>query len=229
MFDVFYPGRMLLYDSARSVDELTRRLEREVAPPQMALFDRRQQLFEGTFVDRRFTVIRASQRALRGNRDKEGIMHRMAAFVLMMGCVAPPALATQARTGGPGVRACAVLTRDLVVPFTANKQVLDLIPASEESMGTSGSACDWGGVRLQLFPIARGQQKRTAPVKDMQPLPGAGEAAFFRSNRDRYAELVVYTAAHYFTLQVSVPTGSTAEAIKPDTVKLANAIAAKLR
>ena len=58
---------------------------------------------------------------------------------------------------------------------------------------------------------------------------GAGEAAYFRSNRNRYAELAVWTATHYFTLQVSVPTGSTAEAIKPNTVALANAIIAKLR
>lgn len=56
---------------------------------------------------------------------------------------------------------------------------------------------------------------------------GAGEAAFFRSNRNRYAELM-WTATHHFTLQVSVPTGSTAEAINPNTIALANAIIAKL-
>jgi hypothetical protein len=77
---------------------------------------------------------------------------------------------------------------------------------------------------------------KTAPHKiavanavTSKPLPGAGEAAFFRSNHDRYAELAVYSATHYLMLQVSVPTGKTAEAIKPDTVKLANAIIATLK
>jgi len=160
-------------------------------------------------------------------------MRQVLALVIVFGCLAPSGAAAQARTGGAaagatGVRACSILTKDLVAPLTENKSVLDLIPASEESMG-SGTACQWGGVRLQLFQIARSNQKRTPPVKDMQPLPGAGEAAFFRSNRDRYAELAVYSATHYLMLQVSVPTGKTAEAIKPETVKLANAIIAKLK
>jgi hypothetical protein len=116
----------------------------------------------------------------------------------------------------------------MVTRFTENPKMLDLFPANEESLGTRGSACDWGGVRLQLFPIPKSNQKRNPQVTGLQPVSGAGEAAFFRSNRDRYAELMVYTATHYLTLQVSVPTGGTAEAIKPDTIALANAIIAKL-
>jgi hypothetical protein len=154
--------------------------------------------------------------------------------LLVIGCIAAPVVASQTRTGGAAagataVRACQILTRELVAPLTPNKKVLDLFPPSEESLGASGAACEWGVVRLQLYPVPRSQQKRTPSVKDLQPVSGAGEAAFFRSNRDRYAELIVYTATHYFTLQVSVPDGSTAEAIKPDTIKLANAVIAKLR
>jgi hypothetical protein len=133
-----------------------------------------------------------------------------------------------AAAGATAVRACSVLTKDMVAPFSANKQVLDVMKPTDESMG-SGSACQWGGVRLQLFPSPRAKQTRTPPVKDMKPLSGAGEAAYFRSNRDQYAELAIWTATHYLMLQVSVPMGSTAEAIKPNTVTLANAIIAKLR
>jgi hypothetical protein len=64
--------------------------------------------------------------------------------------------------------------------------------------------------------------------KDLQPISGAGEGGYFRSNRDRYAELMVWTGKHSLDLQVSVPSGRTAEAIKPDVVALANAIIAKL-
>ena len=66
-------------------------------------------------------------------------------------------------------------------------------------------------------------------AKDLQPVSEAGESAYFRSNRNLYAELAVWTATHYFTLQVSMPTGSTAEVIKPNTIALANTIIAKLR
>jgi hypothetical protein len=128
--------------------------------------------------------------------------------------------------GQPAIRACAVLTRDLVVKFTENPKMLDLIQPQEEALGTSGTSCDYGGVRLQLFPGRGG--KRTASAKDLQPISGAGEGGYFRSNRNRYAELMVWTSKHALDLQVSVPSGRTAEAIKPDVVALANAIIAKL-
>ncbi len=83
-----------------------------------------------------------------------------------------------------------------------------------------------GSVRLQLFP---GQSlKRTGLPKEYQPVSGAGDGGYFRSNRDRYAELTVWTSKHSLDLQVSVPTGRTAESIKADVVGLANAILAKL-
>jgi hypothetical protein len=150
----------------------------------------------------------------------------------VIACLTCHASASQAGSGGPAaaqpaVRACAVLTRDLVAPFTENKKVLDLIPPSEEALGTSGTACNYGAVRLQLFPGRGG--KPTVSATGLQPISGAGEGGFFRNNRDRYAELMVWTNRHRLDLQVSVPSGRTAEAIKPDVVALANAIIAKLR
>jgi hypothetical protein len=159
--------------------------------------------------------------------------HVLALLVVCCG-ISAPTVASQAPGGAAtratAVRACSILTKDLVAPFTQNKKVLDAIPPEEESLAGSGSACEWGIVRLQLYPIARGAKpNRTAPGKEFQPVSGAGEAAYFRNNRNNYAELVVWTATYNFTLQVSVPTGSTADAIKPDTIALANTIIAKLR
>jgi hypothetical protein len=119
-----------------------------------------------------------------------------------------------------------VLTRDLVAPFTENKKILDLIPPEEEALGTRGTACEHGAVRLQLYPARGG--KGTVSGNDFQPISGPGWSGYFRNNRDRYAELMVWTAKHSLTLQVSVPTGRTAEAIKPDVVALANTIIARL-
>jgi hypothetical protein len=139
---------------------------------------------------------------------------------------ASPSQAGSTPAAGQPVRACAVLTRDLVAPFTENKKILDLLPPSEEELGTTGTACDYGGVRLQLFPGRGG--KPTVSAKGLQPVSGAGDGGLFRSNRDRYAELMVWTSKYRVDLQVSVPSGGTAEAIKPDVVALANAILKKL-
>ena len=158
-------------------------------------------------------------------------MRHVFRLIVVTSCIMSQASASQTGSGGqatgqPAVRACAVLTRDLVAPFTENKKVLDLIPPNEEALGTSGTACTYGAVRLQLFPGRGG--KRTVSAKDLQPITGAGDGGYFRSNRDRYAELMVWTAKHSLDLQVSVPSGRTAEAIKPDVVALANTIIAKL-
>lgn len=159
-------------------------------------------------------------------------MGHVVSLLGVIACITCHASASQPGSGGPAagqppaVRACAVLTRDLVAPFTENKKVLDLIPPSEEALGTSGTACTYGAVRLQLFPGRGG--KPTVSAKGLQPITGAGEGGFFRNNRDHYAELMVWTSKHRVDLQVSVPSGRTADAIKPDVVALARAILAKL-
>lgn len=156
-------------------------------------------------------------------------MRPLIAALLTIASAHTTLLAFQARAGGaagPGIKACSILTRDLVEPLAENKRVLALIPPEEETMA-SGSACEWGTVRLQLYS-ARPGGSHTAP-KDYQPLSGVGDAAFFHNNRNRYAELMVWSGAHHFTLQVSVPTGSTADAMKPKTIDLASAIIKKLR
>ena len=158
-------------------------------------------------------------------------MRYVVALFVVVSCVTFEAADLRTGPGGPAasqpaVRACAVLTRDLVAPFTENKKILDLIPPEEEALGTSSTACEYGAVRLQLFPGRGG--KRTVSAKGVQPISGAGEGGYFRNNQDRYAELMVWTNKHSLDLQVSVPSGRTAEAIKPDIVALANAIIAKL-
>ena len=137
-----------------------------------------------------------------------------------------PLQAGSTPAAGQSVRACAVLTKDLVAPFTENKKVLDILPPSEEELGTSGTACEYGAVRLQLFPGRGG--KPTVSATGLEPVTGAGDGGLFRSNRNRYAELMVWTSKYRVDLQVSVPSGRTAEAMKPDVIALANAILKKL-
>lgn len=151
--------------------------------------------------------------------------------MLLVGCLSSAVVALQPPAGAsPGqsaLRPCAILTRDLVEPFVANKTLLDVMPPEEEPMRGGGGACEYGVVRLQVSPGPGAA--RTAPGKEWQAVSGAGEAAYFRSNRNQYAELMFWTRTHYLTLQVSVPSGSTADAIKPKVLTLANQVIAKLK
>ena len=159
-------------------------------------------------------------------------MRHFAASVLIIGIVTAPAIASQARGAASGgrIRACSLLTRDVVMKFGTDqgKRVVDLVKPLEDDLGTTGSACEYGGIGFQIDPFARTEQLRKSPGKDWQPVSGVGDTAFFRNNGNNYAELMVWSGTHHFTIQMSVPMGSTAEAIKPNTVALANAIIPKL-
>lgn len=63
----------------------------------------------------------------------------------------------------------------------------------------------------------------------LEAVAGVGEEAYFRSNKNAYAEVFVKTGKYLVTLQGSVPTGKTPEAMKPAVVELAKLLVEKLR
>ena len=159
---------------------------------------------------------------------------RMITSLPLVACLAAasPAVAQPAKpaSGQPAIRACEVLTRDIVAKFdTGNPKMRDLIPRAEEAIGSHGSMCDDGSILVQIDPFLNSDSYRKSPPKDWQAVSGVGDTAYFRNNRDRYAELMVWTRGHHFTIQLSVPDGRTAEAVKPNTIGIATAIIAKLK
>jgi hypothetical protein len=163
----------------------------------------------------------------------EHSMRQLVALALMIGCVTGHAVASQARGAaatGQRMSACTLMSRDLVEKFnTGSNQILKLMKPSEEPIGANGSSCDDGSIGFQINPFARADDLRKSPGKDWQPLTGVGDTAFFRNKADTYAELIVWTGPHHFTIQLGVPTGGTVESIKPKAIALAHAIIAKLR
>lgn len=160
-------------------------------------------------------------------------MRQVMAFLLMMGCTSVATSASQVGSGaavGKRISACALLTPDVMEKFdTAKPETRKLFTPEEESIGANGTYCGHGGVILQVNPFARSEDLRKSPGKDWQNVAGIGDTAFFRNNRDRYAELMVWTGPHHFTIQLDVPTGGTVESIKPKAIGLATAIIPKLR
>jgi hypothetical protein len=160
-------------------------------------------------------------------------MRQVIASLLVIGSVSAPAIAFQARgaaaAGTPRIGACSLLTKELITKFETVHKKLVLLPPSEEPLGKNGSACDYGDFHFQVDPFARQEELRKNPGKDWKPLSGVGDTAWFHNNGDTYAELMVWTGSHHFTIQADVPLGGTAEAVKPNAVGLANAIVAKLK
>jgi hypothetical protein len=160
-------------------------------------------------------------------------MRQVIAFLLAIGCTSVAMSASQARGGaasGRRISACALLTPDVMAKFDTGKaEVLKLFKPEEEPVGVNGTYCEYGGVGLQVNPFARPDDMRKSPAKDWQPVTGVGDTAFFHNNRNLYAELMVFTGPNHFTIQLHVPTGGTAESVRPKAIGLANAIIPKLR
>ena len=58
ILDVLYPGRKVVLESGLSLADVTSRLAKEVTPMANPFWDRRKELFEGTFANGRFEMIR---------------------------------------------------------------------------------------------------------------------------------------------------------------------------
>ena len=167
-------------------------------------------------------------------------MRRVLTFALAAGSLVPTVALLHAQAGAakPAIRACSLLTKELVTETTPyEKKVIGqvlMIPPSEEPAGQSGSACSYGGVHLQVdpFPLSVIENQRQADAKRGQPwaaVPGVGDVAYFRDNRGRCGELFARVGARIVTIQMDVPHGRTTESIKPNAIALAQAVAARLR
>ena len=161
-------------------------------------------------------------------------MVRVAVVVFLVGLGAHPAAARAVAQPKPAApKACALLGKELIAqhtPYETDAQkLLFSIPPEEQAIGATGSACEYGGVHLQVNPFASPQYVEQQLVKDgWTRESGLGDVAMYRDNRGSYAELYVRSAARVITIQMSVPTGKTAAGIKPNAVALAKAVLAKM-
>jgi len=171
-------------------------------------------------------------------------MRLVVASLTAVGCFAlqAPALGSgiEAAAGKPSIRACALLTKELVMQVTPYEQqppeqrdlqrkLLTQLPPEEEPVGPSGSACNYGGVYLQIDPFAAPARTEKDLGKTWARVSDVGDIAYFRDNRGEWAELYVRAGARVLTIQMDTPQGRTVESIKANVIALAKAILPKLR
>jgi hypothetical protein len=140
---------------------------------------------------------------------------------------------TSTATGKQAIRACSVLTEDLlrnVTPDDQQRFEFGLkMPAHEEPVGASGSMCEYGGVLLQIDPFASPARVEEILAAEWTKVSGLGDVAYFRDNVGEWGELYVRAAGRVFTIQMDIPNGRTAESIRSNAIALAQAILPKLR
>ena len=167
--------------------------------------------------------------------------------LLVAGCISSTALAFQSRSGGAAAgQACELLTRDLVMKVSpdARKKALEREkpvedPFAEELRAAGqpvklGMSCQYGPVMLALNPLAQPAQARNAlrartkPCEAFEPVPGVGDAAFFRAN-SAWASMYVWTGSHHFLAEIVGGFMDDARGLKPNSIELAKGIVSQLR
>jgi hypothetical protein len=169
-------------------------------------------------------------------------MRQVVASVLLYCAVQSPALNadSQAANGKPAIAACSLLTKELVLQVSPyeqqppaerdmHRQLLTHLPPREEPAGASGSACNYGGIHMQIDPFASPARVEKDLAKLAVPLSGLGDVAYFRDKHGRFAELYVRAGARVLTIQMDTPNDRTPESIKPNVIALAEALLPKLR
>ena len=172
--------------------------------------------------------------------------HRMTSL-LVVGCISSTALAFESRSGGVAAgQACELLTRDLVMKVSpdARKKTLEREkpiedPGAKELRAagqkvTPGMSCMYGPVILALSPLAQpaqarnALQARTRPYEAFEPVPGVGDAAFFRANSST-ASMYVWSGPHHFLVEIVAGFMGDGTALKPNSIELAKGIVSQLR
>lgn len=161
-------------------------------------------------------------------------MNRLLIVVVALVSIAPLTARTEGvRVSGAGqaaaASACALLTKDVLAAHTpappASFKLMISVPPQEDKV-PAGTMCSYGGVTLR---VGMNPVDFEPNFGKLTPLAGVGDKAYFRANRNRFAELAVLSGKHVVTLQMDVPTGKTPADIQPNVVSLAKAILAKMK
>src|SRR5512138_697573 len=108
-------------------------------------------------------------------------MRPLAALILIIGTVTT-ITAAQAPAAGKPISACSLLPTELVLKVGGiNSQAVKYLKPEEEAMGTTGSACEYGDVRLQVDPFTPARLAellKTPTAKTWMPVAGVGDAAY---------------------------------------------------
>jgi hypothetical protein len=127
----------------------------------------------------------------------------------------------------PRISACSLMPKAEVKKHLPWEPMFDAMKVEEDPIGTSGSACSYPTVIIQVMPFSQRIIDLMREKGGLEPISGVGDEAYFRNNKDRDAELYVRTGKHLLTVQASAD-GKVA-AVKPGVLSLGKALVARLR
>ncbi len=150
-----------------------------------------------------------------------------AIFTLGVLSLYPSVLFAQPATTGLKIAACKLLPKEEVKKHLPWNPILDNMPIEEEPIGNYGTSCNYPSVFIQILPFSQGMIDSARKEGPLETISGVGDEAYFRNNKNNYAELYVKSGKHLLTLQANGDDGKM-EAAKAGAINLAKALLPKL-
>lgn len=135
---------------------------------------------------------------------------------------------TQPQAGAPKpVEVCKLLPKAEVKKHLPWKDLFDQMPLEEEAIGTTGSSCNYPSVHVQVMLFTKGFVDAARKSGTLETISGLGDQAYFRNNKNEYAEIFVRVGSRLLTLQADVD--DNVNTVKPKVIGLAKVYVEKLR
>jgi hypothetical protein len=155
----------------------------------------------------------------------------LVATVCLGAALAPPLAARPASdqnpAAAPRVAVCSLVPKDVVKKHLPWENMFDRMPLEEEPIGATGSSCGYPTVHVQVLAYTAGFIEAARKAGPLEAIAGLGDDAWFRNNRDQYAEVFVKVGPRLLTLQADADDG--VAAVKPRVIELATVYVATLR
>jgi hypothetical protein len=159
-------------------------------------------------------------------------MRRIAASLLVTGSLVSSLAAGQARSGTAAdaqrISACSLLTPEIASKYVTST-TLKYTKPEETPRGQVGTVCEYGRIRLLVNPFGRGTKPKAPDEKGWEPQPGLGDAAFYRTLNNTYAEIITWSGPNTLGMQLGKNTGATMETTRTEAIALAKELLPKLK
>lgn len=157
---------------------------------------------------------------------------RLAVSIGVISALSQPISAQQrgsqaSSTAPQRVEVCKLVPKEEVRKHLPWIDALDQMPVDEEAIGTTGSSCNYPTVHVQVLPFTQGFMDAARRSGPLETISGVGDEAYFRNNRNQYAEIFVRIGPRLLTLQADADKGM--ETVKPRVIELAKVYVTKLR
>lgn len=166
------------------------------------------------------------------DRLPEGVdVHGLVRIVAVAGLLAAISAVIAPSTGGAQaarrIEVCKLLPAAEVKKHLPWQDFLDKMPPEEEAVGASGSSCNYATVHVQVLPYTPSFIEALRKSGPIEAVSGLGDEAYFRNNKNMFAEVVVRVGSRLLTLQGDAD--DNVATVRPKVIALARLYVEKLR